>query len=63
MIAWPLILDTVRAASRVSAEGRNRQILAAHREGVPAAEIARAARLSVAQTRRIIAANGDEVSA
>lgn len=54
MIAWPLILDTVRAASRVSPEGRNRQILAAHREGVPVAEIARAARLSVTQTRRII---------
>lgn len=63
MIAWPLILDTVRAASRVSVEGRNRQILAAHGEGVPATDIARAARLSVAQTRRIIAANGDEVSA
>lgn len=54
MIAWPLILDSVRAASRVSPEGRNRQILAANREGAPVADIARAARLSVSQTRRII---------
>lgn len=58
MIAWPLILDSVRAASRVSPEGRNRQILAARREGVPVADIARAARLSVAQTRRVIQKGG-----
>ena len=55
-MVWPLTLAQLRSsASRVSPEGRNRQIVAAHRAGVPVCDIAHAARLSVTQTRRIIA--------
>jgi hypothetical protein len=45
---------SIRAASRVSTEGRDRQIIAAHRDEMPVSDIASAARISPARVRQII---------
>ena len=58
MISWDMQWSSIRAASRVTREGRDRTMREMHSYGVlSVSDIANAARLSVSQTRRILSAD------